>query len=50
MAKYLFPTVLVVMASLAVYGAPVAPAAVASDGYDHSAEMSRSAADAEARY
>jgi hypothetical protein len=50
MAKYLLTTVLVVMASLSIYGATVAPVAIASDGYDHSAEMSRSAASAEGGY
>jgi hypothetical protein len=41
MMKYLLATAFVLITSLAVYGATIAPAAVAFDGYDHSYETIR---------
>jgi hypothetical protein len=38
MAKYVLATAFVLIASLAVYGGTLAPAAPAFDGYDHSYE------------
>jgi hypothetical protein len=50
MSKYLLSAAFVVIASLAVYGATVAPAAVAFDGYDHSFETASGDSDVEPGY